>query len=409
MTRSSIQNIYNDHCFYAPAFLVWFAFSAFLSSFNKVIFGNDHMAFPCPLLITSIHFLIQWAFSYIITAYVFPIPLGGDIVSSMPWKVYLLTSIPCGLITAFDVGLSNVSLVRITITFYTMVKASSPIFVLISAYFLGIERITISLLMIVLIIAAGEFLTVVGEVDFDLIGFLTCLAASIMAGMRWTVVQHRLNSLDPPLKSTLATMRVLSPVMFIAMAFLSICIERPWVKLNGYFHSAVHFWSILGLAAIGGTIAVIMISCEFYLIMKSNAIVLMIGGVMKEMVTILIGVKLFGDTINAINAAGISVVFLGVFLYKVSYHMAKMQREQLNGADIEDYDTVISPSSNIDHGKDGQEGEDLSAASVSNGSFHLYSIDDDDDDDAVEGGMSFEIEKKQKDKFFDDGSNASVI
>jgi len=120
-------------------------------------------------------------------------------------------------------------------------------------------------------------------------------------------------------------------------------------------------------------------------------------------------VKLFGDTINAINAAGISVVFLGVFLYKVSYHMAKMQREQLNGADIEDYDTVISPSSNIDHGKDGQEGEDLSAASVSNGSFHLYSIDDDDDDDAVEGGMSFEIEKKQKDKFLDDGSNASVI
>lgn len=44
---------------------------------------------------------------------------------------------------------------------------------------------------------------------------------------------------------------------------------------------------------IGATFAVAMIICEFYLIMRANAIVLMIGGVIKEMITIIVGYDLF--------------------------------------------------------------------------------------------------------------------
>jgi hypothetical protein len=64
-------------------------------------------------------------------------------------------------------------------TFYTMVKSSSPIFVVASAYVFGIEKITPALILTVLIISAGELLTVMGEVAFDLIGFLLVLSASI--------------------------------------------------------------------------------------------------------------------------------------------------------------------------------------------------------------------------------------
>jgi solute carrier family 35 protein C2 len=205
-----------------------------------------------------------------------------------------------------------------------MVKASTPIFVLTWAYLLGIERITWSLLGVVLVIALGEFLTVAGEVHFNMIGFIMCLSASLLSGARWTLVQLKLHTLDPPLKTTIATMRVLSPSMFFSMLLLSLCIERPWISLSsGYFGTVGEALRTFGMGMIGATFAVAMIICEFYLIMRANAIVLMIGGVIKEMITIIVGVEFFHDSLNRVNVAGCLIVFSGVLLYKVSYHLDK--------------------------------------------------------------------------------------
>ena len=183
---TSFKSFYAEHCVYLPAMLGWFFFSALISTYNKYIFGEKHMAFPCPLLFTSIHFLLQWIVSYTLSS-VWPAFFGGDQVKAMTWKQFLAISIPCGLVTSGDVGLSNLALVRISLTFYTMVKASAPVFVVASAYIFGIEKITCTLIMVVLIISAGEFLTVWGEAEFELVGFLLCLGASVVTGMRWTV------------------------------------------------------------------------------------------------------------------------------------------------------------------------------------------------------------------------------
>ena len=121
-----IVRFYDEHCTYLPAMLGWFFFSALLSSYNKFVFGSGHMGFPCPLLLTSIHFLIQWLFSHI-ACELFPTTLGVDRVKAMSWGEWSCISIPCGIVTAGDVGLSNVSLVFITLSFYTMVKSSAPV------------------------------------------------------------------------------------------------------------------------------------------------------------------------------------------------------------------------------------------------------------------------------------------
>lgn len=281
-------NCYQEHCLYLPPMLGWFFFSALLSSYNKYVFGDEHLNFPCPLLLTSIHFLAQWIVSYSLCN-LFPIYMGSKRVNDMTWKEFISISIPCGLVTSGDVGLSNLSLVSITITFYTMVKASSPIFVLLWAYFFGIVRITWSLVGVVLVIAIGEFLTVAGEVEFEFNGFLLCLMATICSGARWTLVQLKLQTLEPPLKTTIATMRVLSPFMFVSMLIVTIFIEHPWTKLPGLYNSWDEIIFIIKLGLAGATIAIAMIMCEFYLIVHTNAIMLMIGGVIKEILTIFVG------------------------------------------------------------------------------------------------------------------------
>jgi len=239
-------------------------------------------------------------------------------------------SIPCGFVTALDVGLSNLSLVRITITFFTMIKSSSPIWVILSAFLFGLEKITCSLLTVGGLIVIGELLTAFGEVDFDLIGFFLCLTAAVCSGIRWTLVQFKLNTLEPPLKGSVGVMRVLSPAMFVFMVILSVSIERPWTKLGpehgDYFSTFENGLKTISLGLTGAVIAIAMVLCEFWLILKSNAIVLMIGGVIKELITILVGVTIFGDDLNLINITGIVVVFLGVFLYKATLHLNREEK-----------------------------------------------------------------------------------
>lgn len=267
------------------------------------------------------------------------------------------------------------SLVRISITFFTMVKSSAPIWVLLSAFTFGLEKITLNLIMVGVLITAGEILTAFGEVEFDTVGFCLCLSAAICGGIRWTLVQFKLQKLDPPLGGPVVTMRVLASTMFFSMLMLSAIIERPWEKL-GPEHGDPKFVS-LGL--FGAFIAIAMVLCEFWLILNSNAIVLMIGGVLKELLTIFVGVTFFGDDLNIINVSGIVVVFFGVFLYKVTLHLSKAEKE----VDAGETDSVFSRVSSLDAYDD--EMPRRHKHKNSNPDLALiYTIDDDDDDDEEE-------------------------
>ncbi|KAL3943329.1 MAG: hypothetical protein SGBAC_002612 [Bacillariaceae sp.] len=322
--NDNVTKLYNDHCTYLPAMLGWFIFSALITSFNKYVFGEAHMNIRCPLFLTALHFGVQWTFSHYACEF-FPETLGTQRVKDLDWNTWAKIAVPCGLVTALDVGLSNLSLAVITITFYTMVKSSTPVFVLGWAHIFGIEKITSQLIGVAAVIAVGEFVTVYGEINFVLKGFLLCTAASVLSGARWTLVQLKLQKMEPPMKTTVATMRLLSPSMFFIMIFMSCVVEQPW---NDFLNmSANDLWWVIVLGLGGGAIAIGMILCEFYLILEASAIVLMIGGVLKEMVTIVIGVSLFGDDLNGTKVLGMFIVFSGVILYKIVFHLEKAEKE----------------------------------------------------------------------------------
>jgi hypothetical protein len=111
------------------------------------------------------------------------------------------------------------------------------------------------------------------------------------------------------------------------MLLISMVVERPWIKLKEHDNlDEIKLAFTLGL--VGGFFAVFMILCEFYLILKASAIILMIGGVIKELTTIMIGVSFFGDKLNVINTTGVCVVFSGVLMYKVVFHMEKTNKDK---------------------------------------------------------------------------------
>ncbi|KAG6420723.1 hypothetical protein SASPL_117260 [Salvia splendens] len=184
--------------------LAWYAISTFLTLYNKTLLGDDLGKFPAPLLMNTIHFVMQAALSTAITWY-WPEMFHSSVMS---WSDYFARVVPTALSTAMDVNLSNASLVFISVTFSTMCKSASPIFLLVFAFAFRLESPSVKLFGIMFVISAGILLTgntcytstededsklstqiVAKETEFDFWGFIFVMLAAVMSGFRWTMTQ----------------------------------------------------------------------------------------------------------------------------------------------------------------------------------------------------------------------------
>jgi len=113
----------------------------------------------------------------------------------LKWET-LKQMVPFGVMSAVDYGLSNLSFLFITVTLYTMVKCSSPVFVLLTSFFAKIESPKKFLILSIVIMSLGVGLATGSSVDFHWIGFLFVLCASVVSGLRLVYVQTVLQSDD---------------------------------------------------------------------------------------------------------------------------------------------------------------------------------------------------------------------
>jgi len=126
----------------AGLIILWYFFSTFLSLWNKLLLGKEHGlfgkgAFPAPFMMSSLQFFTQHLIAKAV--------LGSGLVKRqseepLSWRQYFKTIVPNGLATGLDIGLSNYSLVFITLSFYVMCKSTSVLFLLLFAFIWGIEK-----------------------------------------------------------------------------------------------------------------------------------------------------------------------------------------------------------------------------------------------------------------------------
>ncbi|GFH23436.1 TPT domain-containing protein [Haematococcus lacustris] len=172
--------------------LTWYTLSTLLSLYNKQLLGRDGKgiygkgAFPAPLLMSALQFALQ----HLLARLVF---LTGLVSRTnkpdMGWMAYLRNVVPNGITTGLDIGFSNMSLVFITMSFYTMCKSTVPVYLLLFAFLWRIEKPSWELAAVVAIICSGLVLLVEGESSFNAIGFALVMTASCLAGLRFTLTQ----------------------------------------------------------------------------------------------------------------------------------------------------------------------------------------------------------------------------
>ena len=315
--------------------LCWFGLSTGLAMYNKTLFGARKGGFPAPLLLTSVQFAMQWMLAGLILEYVAPALKPRRTID---WNAFARHVAPVGVAMGLDIGLSNLSIVHVTVSFYTLAKTSSILFLLAFAFAIGVEPVSIRLTAAVLALCLGEVLTVHGETQFNALGAGLCFGAAAASGVRWVLSQRVLQSSsahpagglrrshgmhNPPVM-----LRAMMPVMCAVVFAFSCFKERWWATLPGseWGSSFSDVLFDLALTAIGATMALCMSLAEFELVKETSAVTVSVIGTGKDVFTVAAAVLVFGDGFGVENFFGLLFVVSGIAAY--NYHKAQSAKEQ---------------------------------------------------------------------------------
>ncbi|KAH9010006.1 triose phosphate transporter [Lactarius pseudohatsudake] len=291
----------------------WFAFALILSLYNKWMFAPEHFGFPLPLLVTMLHMFVQAILASILR-FGWPRRFRPEYDPSR--EDYAKKAVPTAVSTSLDIGLSNLSLKTITLSFYTMCKSSSLVFVLAFAFLFHLETFSIRIVGVILLISMGVLLMVATESHFVLGGFLLVLSASALGGLRWSLTQMLMRDKRSGMNHPVATIFWLTPIMGLTIAIVSVSIES-WSELWGsrFFDGTGATLRTIGLLILPGIIAFSMVLSEYYIIQRVGAVPMSIAGIAKEVATISVSALLFGDELTPLNITGVAVTVCGIALF----------------------------------------------------------------------------------------------
>ncbi|KAF1801218.1 triose-phosphate transporter family-domain-containing protein [Mucor lusitanicus] len=276
--------------------LSWYLLSTILSIYNKTLMGKEHYNLNLPLLMSAVHSGIHSIISRILIKHY------NHTIKQYSMFDYITKVIPCGIAAAMDISCANASLVLITLSFYTVIKSSTPVWVLLFSFMFGFEKPTLNLIAVISLIVVGVSLTVDGESHYNTHGFILVLVAAIASGLRWNLTQFLMKSNDKQQQqSPLATMYHLSPIMFITMLSLSLYIEKPFQhhqNASSYLDFVFKALISLSIMAVGGILAFMMTLSELYLIKGTSTVTLSVAGISKEILVITLSVFIYGDILT---------------------------------------------------------------------------------------------------------------
>ena len=192
---------------------------------------------------------------------------------------------PTGVTTGLDVGLSNLSLKTITLSFYSknasslaevglmglyilspsaMCKSSHIVFVLLFAFAFHLERFSFRLIGVISLIFVGIFLMVATETHFVLSGFLLVLSASAFGALRWSLTELLLKNRKLGMDYPAAAIFWLAPVMGLTLASISM-ITDGWLQVaqSKFFEGWRASLLTTGCFVMPGVVAFCMILSEF--------------------------------------------------------------------------------------------------------------------------------------------------
>ncbi|XP_017862850.1 PREDICTED: solute carrier family 35 member C2 [Drosophila arizonae] len=300
---------------------------------------------PFPLTIVTYHLIVKFLLAALVRS-IYKMRVGKTRVQ-LDWRVAVRRMAPTGVASGIDIGFSNWGLALVPISLYTMTKSSTIVFILLFAILLGLERKSWSLVLIVGLIGLGLFMFTYKSTQFNTLGFLFILFASLSSGVRWSFAQFIMQKSKLGLHNPIDMIYHMQPWMIVSLFPLVLSIEGPklYAALQNLHNTPESdiLW-VLARITLGAFIAFFMEVSEFLVLCKTSSLTLSIAGIFKDICQLALAVALKGDQLSPINLVGLAVCLAGIACHLVHKYstLAKVNKQQLGMQLEEDGEDMCS-------------------------------------------------------------------
>ena len=227
------------------------------------------------------------------------------------WSFYLRNMAVVGAATAASLSFGNAGYLYLTVSFVQILKAFTPVVVVLMLYLTAVEIPSKRVAFSVLMIAAGTAIASAGEVNFSVMGIAIMAAAETSEATRLVLTQKLLTNLKFP---ALEGLYYMAPICTFWMWGVASFTELPRAYASGGLAIAQAHAPTFALAALLGFLVNI---ASFVVIKRTNSLMLKLMGTARNAGLVLFSATFLGDTIMPTQVLGYAVclAFFGVYNY----------------------------------------------------------------------------------------------
>lgn len=271
---------------------------------------NDEFGFQFPKLMTTCHLIASAAFGFSILLYrkhfqgqAIKVPTGSE----FGWKL-----LPLCLGFTYSLGCANMSLMYCSVAFAAIMGASTPFFSIALITCLGMP-FHWPLLLPVSGIVFGCMATVMGTVQFSVYGLALLLLSNLGRSIK-AVLQQRLLTGEVKDKFDPMTLLAWQCLICCPLMLLWSLASEGFTAIEALANQR-QSWAFLGALALSCANAAALNALHILVIKDLGAVGIQATAQLKQGLTALGGVLLFGDKFTPLTVAGGGVVLLSAFWF----------------------------------------------------------------------------------------------
>jgi hypothetical protein len=293
----------------AVVLAVWVALSASLIIFNAELLSS----FRHPILLTCWHQFVSVVLILCIRAALPSLVSTGDPEKGIA-PLTLWSAVGLGLPVAVcqSVGLvsGNTAVMYMSVAFCQMIKAFTPACVYASGCVFGTQQWSVPIVKCLAVITFGLVVTSLGELNFNLFGFVMQLIALISEGLRITFLELRLRSQGHKL-TALSSVMVFAPMVCVMLFISALLFDRSAFDAGQINEIGV------GIFGANAVVAFLLNIAIYLAIQCASGLVFTLAGILKDFLIVAGSCVIQGSQITTTQLVGYTIAMVGLQAYGV--------------------------------------------------------------------------------------------
>ncbi|KAL9602694.1 MAG: hypothetical protein Q9219_001684 [cf. Caloplaca sp. 3 TL-2023] len=297
-----------------PAFYVtvWITLSSSIIWFNKWIL--DDGGFHYPVTLTCWHLTFATIMTQLMSRTT--TLLDGRKNVKMTGKIYLRAIVPIGAFFSLSLICGNITYLYLGVAFIQMLKATTPVAVLLASWAVGTEKASMATFAKVALIVIGVVIASFGEIEFVLIGFMFQLGGIVFEALRLVMVQKLLSSAEYKM-DPLVSLYYFAPVCAIMNFCVAAVVELPHIKMAELYLVGLPTFFVNACVAFALNVSVV------FLIGRTSSLVLTLCGVLKDILLVIAAVVFRSEPVTGLQVFGYSIALAGLIYFKLGAETLK--------------------------------------------------------------------------------------